>query len=137
MPSDTNARQRSRWVTRLRARAARSAASSEAISAPVRRLLVVGGVAREAVESKRGPRVRLMLMASSIVRQGLLAESDSVAAGREALDVEDVDAVVGGERITEARRRGRRGLLFGRVAEDEPLPVLDASLLLVSIAGRL
>jgi hypothetical protein len=88
-------------------------------------------VAREA-DSKRGPRVRLK--AFSIVRQALLEASASLfeeGVGREELvEAEpEPDVVVGGERITEARRRGRRGLWFVRVAEEDPLVVVSALLL--------
>lgn len=92
-----------------------------------------GGVAR-AADSKRGPRARLM--ASSIVRQGLLVGSGSGfdgAAGRDVL-FEEEEAVVGGERMTEARRRGWRGLWFGRAVEEVSLVVV--SLLLASKLGR-
>ena len=47
-----------------------------------------------------------------------------------------VDVVVGGERITEARRRGRRGLWFVRVFEEDSL-VDVSTLLLSSIVGGL
>lgn len=98
----------------------------------------VGGVARVvavAADSKRGPRARLM--ASSIVRQGLFVGSGSGFDGAEGRDVlfDEEEAVVGGERMTEARRRGWRGLWFGRVAEDNSLVVV--SLLLPSRVGRL
>lgn len=152
MPSDARARQRSRWLVRVRARA-RSAASSAARSVAVRRPVegegevvavdveavavvpdvAAGGVAREE-DSKSGPRVRLR--AFSIVRQALLEASASlleVGVGREELvEAEpepEPDVVVGGERITEARRRGRRGLWFVRVVEEEPLVVVSALLL--------
>lgn len=98
-----------------------------------------GGVARVvlavAVDSKRGPRARLM--ASSIVRQGLFVDSGSGLDGAEGRDVlfDEEEAVVGGERMTEARRRGWRGLWFGRVAEEDSLVVV--SLLLASRVGRL
>jgi hypothetical protein len=93
--------------------------------------VAAGGVAREE-DSKRGPRVRLS--AFSIVRQALLEASASlleVGVGREELvEAEaEADVVVGGERITEARRRGRRGLWFVRVVEEDPLVVVSALLL--------
>ena len=93
-----------------------------------------GGVAR-AADSKRGPRARLM--ASSIVRQGLFVGSGSGFDGAEGRDVlfEEEEAVVGGERMTEARRRGWRGLWFGRVVEEDSLVVV--SLLLAPRAGGL
>ena len=150
MPSEARARQRSRWLVRVRARA-RSAASSAARSVAVRRPVEGEGevvavdveavavvpdapVAREA-DSKRGPRVRLK--AFSIVRQALLEASASLfeeAVGREELVEAEAGAepdavVVGGERITEARRRGRRGLWFVRVMEEDPLVVVSALLL--------
>jgi hypothetical protein len=147
VPSEARARQRSRWLVRVRARA-RSAASSAARSVAVRRPVEGEGevvaveveavavvpdvpVAREA-DSKRGPRVRLK--AFSIVRQALLEASASLfeeGVGREELvEAEpEPDVVVGGERITEARRRGRRGLWFVRVAEEDPLVVVSALLL--------
>jgi hypothetical protein len=53
--------------------------------------------------------------------------------GREVL-FEEEEAVVGGERMTEARRRGWRGLWFGRVVEEDSLVVV--SLLLASMVGR-
>ena len=68
-------------------------------------------------------------MASSIVRQGLVVGSGSVFEGRDVL-FEEEEAVVGGERMTEARRRGWRGLWFGRVVEEVSLVVV--SLLLAS-----
>ena len=96
----------------------------------------VGGVAR-AADSKRGPRARLM--ASSIVRQGLLFGSGpgfgfAGAEGREVL-FEEEEAVVGGERMMEARRRGWRGLWFGRVVVEEDSLVV-VSLLRASMVGR-
>jgi hypothetical protein len=150
VPSEARARQRSRWLVRVRARA-RSAASSAARSVAVRRPVegegevvavdveavavvpdvAAGGVAREE-DSKSGPRVRLR--AFSIVRQALLEASASLfdeGVGRELVEAEaepDV-VVVGGERITEARRRGRRGLWFVRVVEEDPLVVVSALLL--------
>jgi hypothetical protein len=147
VPSEARARQRSRWLVRVRARA-RSAASSAARSVAVRRPVEGEGevvaveveavavvpdvpVAREA-DSKRGPRVRLK--AFSIVRQALLEASASLfeeGVGREELVEAEAepDVVVGGERITEARRRGRRGLWFVRVVEEDPLVVVSALLL--------
>jgi hypothetical protein len=96
----------------------------------------VGGVAREEA-SKSGPRVRLR--AFSIVRQAVLEASASrfEAVGRELVEAEaEPDVVVGGERMTEARRRGRRGLWFVRVLEEDPLVVVS-TLLLASVLGWL
>ena len=98
----------------------------------------VGGVAREEA-SKSGPRVRLR--AFSIVRQAVLEASASrfEAVGRELVEAEaeaEPDVVVGGERMTEARRRGRRGLWFVRVFEEDPLVVVS-TLLLASVLGWL
>jgi hypothetical protein len=94
-----------------------------------------GGVAREE-DSKSGPRVRDR--AFSIVRQAVFEASASLfdeAVGRELFDVE-ADADVGGERMTEARRRGRRGVWFVRVVEEDPLVVVS-TLLLASVLGGL
>ena len=93
-----------------------------------------GGVAR-AADSKSGPRARLM--ASSIVRQGLFVGSGSGFEGAEGRDVlfYEEEAVVGGERITDARRRGWRGLWFGREVDEDSLVVV--SLLLASRVGGL
>lgn len=77
-----------------------------------------------------------MVRASSMVRQALLDDSASLslfeAVGRELVEVEP-DVVVGGERITEARRRG---LWFVRVVEEDPLVVVS-TLLLASVAKGL
>lgn len=80
----------------------------------------MGGVAVWRVDSKSGPRARAM--ASSIVPQGLvglLSLSELVEGGGRVVLLADVEvevdveaAVVGGERMTEARRRGWRGLLL-------------------------
>ena len=87
----------------------------------------VGGVAR------------VRLRAFSIVRQAVLEASASrfEAVGRELVEAEaEPDVVVGGERMTEARRRGRRGLWFVRVFEEDPLVVVS-TLLLASVLGWL
>jgi hypothetical protein len=93
--------------------------------------VAAGGVAREE-DSKSGPRVRLR--AFSIVRQALLEASASLFDEGVGLELVEAEAepdvvVVGGERITEARRRGRRGLWFVRVVEEDPLVVVSALLL--------
>ena len=128
-PSEARARQRSRWFCKVRERvrsAARYAGRSvlswgaegegevavdvEAVAVVPAAAPAVGGVAREEA-SKSGPRVRLR--AFSIVRQAVLEASASrfEAVGRELVEAEaEPDVVVGGERMTEARRRGRRGL---------------------------